>query len=170
MEFLLGLFTGYFLTWPGLIVLCIIGTFAESNEAHGVATFFGIVAAITAYFFFNVPFEIIGIYAIGYFVVGFIWSFWRYKRYADKIVAEYKDLSDSSKRMALAELDPKRMLGKITTWVIVWPFSMVENVLGDLIQIVQTTITTFFKGIYTRIYVSAVGQLMPTVTEEKSGS
>jgi len=46
---------------------------------------------------------------------------------------------------------------------------MVENVLGDIIKLIQTFITKFFKGIYSRIYDAAVGKLMPAVTEENSG-
>lgn len=169
MEFLLGLFTGYLLTWPGLIALLILGTIFEANEAHGWAIFVGIVSAVVAYFFFDVSLITLAYYAAGYLAVGFVWSFWRYKRHADKIVDEYKDRSDSSKKMALADLDPRRMLNQLTTWVIVWPFSMVENVLGDVIKLVQTAITKFFKGIYTRIYMGAVGKLMPAVSEEING-
>lgn len=162
MEFLLGLATGYFLTWPGLIGLLILGTIFEANEAHSWATFIGVVSAVVAYFFFSVPLVVLAYYIAGYFVIGFVWSFWRYKRHADKIVDEYKDQSESARKSALIYLEPHRMLGALTTWVIIWPFSMVENVLGDIIKLVQTAITTFFKGIYTRIYMGAVGKLLPS--------
>jgi hypothetical protein len=170
MEFLLGLATGYLLTWPGLIALLVLGTIFEANEAHSWATFTGIVSIAVAYFFFSIPLITLAYYAVGYFAVGFVWSFWRYKRHKDKIVEEYKDQSESARRSALMYLDPRRMLSQLTTWVFIWPFSMVENVLGDIIKLVQTAITKFFKGIYTRIYLDAVKQLMPEVVEETSGT
>lgn len=165
MEFILGLFTGYFLTWPAFIILLVLGTIFEANEAHGWAILTGIISIVVAYFFFSVPFATIAYYSIGYFTVGFLWSFWRYKRYIDFVVEEYKDRSESSRKMVLNDIAPSRMLGKITTWVIIWPFSMFENVLGDIIKIVQTFISKFFKGIYTRIYSMAVNQLMPEVND-----
>lgn len=171
MEFILGLLTGYLLTWPGLIILLVLGAILEANESHGWAIFIGIISAVVAYFFFNASFVNIAYYSISYFIVGFLWSFWRYKRHADRIVAEYKDQDLTAKKKALARLDPRQMLDKITAWVIIWPFSMFENVLGDITKLVQTFITRFFKGIYTKIYSVAVNQLVPevnsSVTNEK---
>ena len=166
MEFLLGLATGYLLTWPGFIILLILGTIAESNDAHGIAAFFGIVAAVTAYFFFHIDPAIIAIYIGAYFVIGFGWSIWRYKRHALDVVEQEKRQSEYSRKLAIERLHPTKMLGTLTTWVFIWPFSMVENVSGDLIKLVQTTITKFLKSIYHRIYNNAVGQLMPEETKE----
>ena len=114
MEFILGLFTGYLLTWPGLIILLVLGTIFEANEAHGWSMFTGLISAVVAYFFFSVPLITIAYYVAGYVAIGFLWSFWRYKRYADKIVDEYKDRDQSVRKVALDHLDPRQMLDKIT--------------------------------------------------------
>lgn len=161
MEFLLGLATGYLLTWPGFIILLFIGVIFESYEEHGVAMLTGIVSAVVAYFFFHIdPMSIIT-YIIGYFVIGFGWCIWRYKRKAADVVEKYKNSGKHDRERALANLHPVKMLNSLTTWVLVWPFSMVENVSGDLIKLIQTTITKVFKGIFNRIYDQAVEQLMP---------
>lgn len=161
MEFLLGLATGYLLTWPGFIILLFIGVIFESYEEHGVAMLTGIVSAVVAYFFFHIdPMSIIT-YIIGYFVIGFGWCIWRYKRKAADVVEKYKTSGKHDRERALANLHPVKMLNSLTTWVLVWPFSMVENVSGDLIKLIQTTITKVFKGIFNRIYDQAVEQLMP---------
>ena len=50
MEFLTGLVTGAILApvyW--IIILCILGTIFESNEAHGWSVFMGLAAAFVAY-------------------------------------------------------------------------------------------------------------------------
>lgn len=170
MEFLTGLVTGAILApvyW--IIILCILGTIFESNEAHGWSVFMGLAAAFVAYIMYSIPLSILAACIAAYFVIGFIWSFWRYKRHKDMIVEEYKDRSAGDRKSALQYLDPRRMLSQITTWVIIWPFSMVENVLGDIIKLVQTAISKFFKGIYTRIYLDAVNKLMPEVVEDASG-
>ena len=168
MEFIIAFLAGWFLSIPGLVFFLCVGTIFESNEAHGWSVFMGVVATFIAYTMYSIPPSILAAYIAAYFVIGFIWSFWRYKRHADTIVEDYKDASNADKKFALQYLDPRRMLSQITTWVIIWPFSMIENILGDIIKLVQTAITKFFKGIYTRIYIGAVGKLMPEVAEERS--
>jgi len=152
-------FAGWMLNWPCLIGLLALGIISEANEAHGWAVFIGLISATVAYFFFSVTLATLLTSAAIYLVIGFIWSFWRYKRHADKIVEQYKDKSVDQKKYALEYLRPRRMLNEITTWVIVWPFSIVENITGDIIKIIQTTITKFFKGIYNRIFNNAASQL-----------
>lgn len=169
MEVIVAFLAGWFLSWPGLVFFLCIGTIFESNEAHGWSVFMGLVAAWIAYSMYSMPLSILAAWIAAYFVIGFIWSFWRYKRHKDKIVEEYKDQNAAARRSALQYLDPRRMLSQITTWVIIWPFSMVENILGDIIKLVQTAISKFFKGIYTRIYLDAVSKLMPEIAEDASG-
>jgi hypothetical protein len=168
IELVSAFILGWALSWPGLAALLVLGTIFEANEAHGLAMFTGVVSAVVAYFFFAIPLMTLLIYSAVYLVVGFVWSFWRYKRHKDNIVEEYKDRSLDARKLAVDRLQPSRMLDKITTWVLIWPFSMVENVLGDFIKIVQTFITKFFKGIYTRIYLDGVNQLVPVDGEEGS--
>lgn len=165
MEFIIGFLAGYMLTWPAFIVLCILGIILEANEEHGWAVFIGLVTATVAYFFFALSLTAIALYVAAYFAVGFMWSFWRYKRHCDKIVETYKDSTNQrDKDSAIEYMRPTRMLNKITTWVIVWPFSMIENLVGDIINVIQSAITKFFKGIYTRIFDSAASKLAaPTV-------
>lgn len=170
MEFLFGLFVGYVATWPGLIILLVLGTIAESYEAHGFAAFMGIVSAITAYFFFHVDPATIVAYIAVYFAIGFGWSIWRYKRYASDVVEQNKTGSEYDRKRAIERLHPTKMLGTLTTWVFIWPFSMVENVAGDLVKLVQTTITQVFKSIFNRIYESAVKQLMPKDVKQEQSS
>jgi hypothetical protein len=123
--------------------------------------FMGIVSAVVAYFFFHIdPMSII-VYIAGYFAIGFGWCVWRYKRHAADVVDRYKTHGQYDRSSALARLHPTKMLNTLTTWVLVWPFSMVENVSGDLIKLVQTTITKVFKTVFNRIYEQAVEQLMP---------
>lgn len=168
MEFLLGLATGYLITWPAIVILIVLGIIFESSNSHISASFVGIVAAVSAYFFFHLDLQSLTAYIVAYFAIGFGWSVWRYRRHARTIVARHSGDSESARRYALQRLHPTAMLSTLTSWVLIWPFSMVENLAGDLVNLIQTTITRVFKSIYNRIYQAAVGDLMTPEELEKS--
>lgn len=160
MAGVVGFFAGWLLTWPALIGLIILGVIFEHNEAHNASAFTLLVAAAVSYFFFSVSLTTIAIGAVGYVVIGLFWSFWRYKRHAQKVVEKNQHESEGVKKYALEALHPSAMLGTITYWVMVWPFSFISSVSSDLINLVQTLITKFFRGVYHRIYNSAAEALM----------
>jgi hypothetical protein len=153
--------TGAVAAWGIVIlgVLVMLGILFEHNGARGWSVFSALVVAAVAYLFFNVSLLAIAIGAVGYIVIGLIWSFWRYKRHAQKVVEANKKSSAQEKEYALRALHPKAMLGTITAWIIIWPFSMVENVVGDVINFIQELVTKFFRGVYHKIYDSAVAAL-----------
>jgi hypothetical protein len=51
------------------------------------------------------------------------------------------------------------MLPTITAWITIWPFSLVENFVGDIINFIQDLVQKVFRGIYHKIYDSAVAAL-----------
>jgi hypothetical protein len=159
METILGFAAGFLLTWPALIVLVVLGILFEHNGARGWAVFSALATAAVSYFFFSVPLMTIALGAVGYVVIGLIWSFWRYKRHAAKVVEEYRNESSDKKQWALAKLHPKAMLSTITAWIMIWPFSLVENLIGDIINTIQMLVTKFFRGVYHKVYDSAVSAL-----------
>jgi hypothetical protein len=172
-AFFAGIATGYLLTWPALIIMIFCGILSEHNESRGWSMFFGIVVMISSYFFFNVSLETIAYYVAAYVVIGLLWSFWRYKRF---VTAGIESINLSSpvgnnnynndfKLRQIANLHPAQNLDKITAWIIVWPFSMIENVTGDLISLVHTLITKVFKGVYHKIYMAAAGDLLDKYKE-----
>lgn len=161
IDVVLAFLAGWFLSWPALIGLCVVGILFEHNEVRGGAVFTAIVAGITAFFFFSVPLLDLAIYAALYMVIGFVWSFWRYRRFVAAKVAYIKEnISDKERRKQKAdELAPKNHIDTIVCWVIVWPFSAIENLTSDLIDGVTTLVKTTFKAIYNKIYTSAVSDL-----------
>lgn len=154
-----GFAAGLLLTWPALIGLVVLGILFEHNGARGWAVFTALVLAATAYFFFDVSLATIAIGAAGYVAIGLLWSFWRYKRHAQKVVEQTLGGSAHDKEHALRRLHPRAMLSTITAWIMIWPFSMVENITGDIINLIQDLVRKVFRGIYHRIYDSAVSQL-----------
>ena len=150
----------YLLTWPALVIILALGVICEARESHAWAIFMGIVGAMVAFFFFDISLQLLAIGFVAYMIVGFVWSFWRYKRFVDKRVADGRwEYHHSTNKAFKESLLPTKNLDKITTWIIVWPFSMVENVIGDFINLVHTAITTYFKSVYIRIYDSAISKI-----------
>ena len=157
-EFIIGIL----LAWPTLIVFTLLAIFSEYHDS-GWAIFFGLVIAVLSYFYFGVAFKDLLVIVPGYIIVGVLWSFWRYKRFVDKSVEREKDkhgaIDPSTLATLKAHLSPNRQLGSIVSWIIIWPISLVENLLGDIIKGVELLVTNVFKSIYRRIYESAFAGL-----------
>lgn len=162
IAFLAGIFTGYILTWPALIALFIIGLLFEHNGNTGWAITLGIITAFVAYLFFKLSFAAIMLYSLAYFGIGIVWSFWRYGRFVRAKVAEIKANSSIKKEnyeTEAAKLRPANHLGRITSWVIVWPISVADMAVGDIISIVEYGIKNVFKKVYNKIHSSLVADL-----------
>lgn len=158
-------FAAYVLAWPTLVGILLLGIVFEHKGARGWAVFTGIVAMAVSYFYFEVTLSQILYLAIAYIVIGLVWSFWRYNVHAKTTVAWIKTLqvpdkfSEVYRQTQIDNLAPSKNLDRITAWIIIWPFSAVENILGDLINAIQSLVTRVFKGVYSRIYNSHVKSL-----------
>lgn len=150
---------GFMLSWPALIILASLGILFEHNGARGWAVTTMLILAASSYFFFAVPLLTILIGAAVYLVVGVVWSIWRYKRHVDKTVERHKGSGDYERQAALRELHPRAMLSTLTAWIVIWPFSFIEHLVGDLINALQALVTKVFRGVYHRIYNKAVAAL-----------
>jgi membrane protein implicated in regulation of membrane protease activity len=150
MEFVMGLVTGYLLNWIALSALVLVAIFCEAMESTGFALFFAVIAGFVAYLFFQVPPQHVLYGAIGYVLIGVVWSIWRYRRFV-------RDAVDNNPgRESYAHLSPARQAGRIVHWMIVWPISMASNVIGDVLLLAKTIVTTWLRGIYESIYQEAV--------------
>lgn len=162
--------TAYLLTWQALIIALIIGIAFEHGGHRKSAVFAGLVAMGISYFYFAVPLKTIWYYVALYFVVGLGWSFLRYGRFLSEKVASLSKRqwdSQEEKEQAVQDLAPINNLERITSWIIVWPFSVIENTLGDIITAIQSLVTRFFKGVYHRIFVSQTEALLNRVEPTK---
>ena len=152
-------FAAWLLSWPVLVLLVLLGAIFESNGARGWSVFTGLVVAAVSYFYFHVSFFTILLITGLYLVIGVAWSFYRYKRHVSEVVEENRNADVKTKQRVLLEIHPKAMLVPITRWILIWPFSLIENFVGDFIVLVQQLVTKVFKGIYHRIYDLAVAEL-----------
>lgn len=153
----------YILTLPTLLLLIALGIIFEFYD-NVMSVYIGIAAALVAYFMFSVPLATLAIYIGIYFVVGIIWSFWRFKRYTDKLVDEYNSLKKSNKEHwdynnLMDKISLKKSVGRIVSWILVWPFSMVENLTADIVVMLKSVVTKVLKYFYTIIINNAISKI-----------
>lgn len=161
-------FAGWLFTWQALVLVLVVGIFFEHTASRGLAVFSGIVAMVISYFYFEVSLQTIAYAAVGYLIVGVIWSFWRYNVFVSDRMKELRSRSWTNLdhyTTATEGLAPSRNLKRITAWIIIWPFSAVENILGDIITMIQTLVTKVFKGVYYKIYTSHLQAPPPNLKE-----
>lgn len=160
-EFVAGLVTGYVLSWPALIFLFLAGIWFEHTGSRKSALAAGIGIMVISYFYFDVQLKDIAVAFVGYLVVGVLWSFLRYRKYVSKKVEFIKThVREEYRRDRAAALAPSQNLDLISSWIIVWPISLIENLLGDLIEAIQSLITRVFKGVYYKIYTKLTAGLL----------
>lgn len=162
IEFVMG----FMLSIPTLIGLLVVGLLFEHNDWTGTAIFLALVATVTGVVYFDVSWQNIAYGVLAYAVAGVVWSFYRYKRFVSERVATFK-ANSSGKALTTGDLQsighalhPAKNIGSITAWIMVWPFSLVDNLISDAINTVQTLIKTVFRSVYTRIYDKAMADLV----------
>ena len=172
METLLLFIAGILFTWPALIALFVLGLLFEHSAWRGTAIFFGLLLAVSGAFYFTgtsitalPPFSLalLGtalMYIGGYLAIGVPCSFYRYKRHANKIVKTNRNCSKEQKEHALARLHPSEMGATLVAWIFIWPFAMLDNIIGDLIDVVEMLVKKVFRGAYNRIYEAAAAALL----------
>jgi hypothetical protein len=154
IDAILVFMAAWFVSWPALVVFCLLGIWCEHGESRGFAVFWALVTAVSSFIYFDVPLTSIAICSIGYVCFGITWSFYRYKRFIVAKVAEMQEMNYNLER--IGNYHPSKMLDTITAWIIIWPFSLLENVCGDIINGIEALVKGVFKGVYNRIYEKAV--------------
>ncbi len=165
-EVALGFVALYLLTWPALLGLLVCGILSEYFDSRGWTIFFTLVLGWASFNYFDISLKTALIGAGVYFVIGVIWSFWRYKRFVSEEVAKYKEsishldiVPDYHKSTIKSRIDFREMVGTIVAWIIVWPFSFVESAVGDLITLLESLVKNVLNRVYQKIYDNALKEI-----------
>jgi len=152
---------GFLFTWPALALLVTLAVWFDYADWRGTAVFLSLVAMASAYFYFNLTWQQLLYYTAGWLGIGLLCSFWLYKSFVDKQVRLFKlGTSRYSKKESLVEfIKPTRNIPKIVSWIFIWPVSITQTMLQDVIRFVEHLVSTVFRGVYNRIYESAVAAL-----------
>jgi len=114
---------------------------------------------------------------VTYIPNGLVWSRFRFKKRCDKIVQRTNEQNAARSEHAIKnysnfdrERDADRLesalsvqenVGQIITSVLAWPFELVENILGDLIDLLEDLIKTKLLNWYASMSNSARSKLIP---------
>lgn len=151
-----------------LSIAVILGILTDHYHNHNWCIFFTLMVLGGCYFIFKFPIETLVIGVISYLIIGFIWSFYRYKRHiADSIVNINKMKPGMNRNSVIDRLAPEHMTNELVAWVINWPISVINNLTKDIVNYIYTLVTTTFKQIYKKIYQSGTAGL---ITKDDNGS
>lgn len=159
VEFILGvLFSWWFLGGLSVSILLF-----EYNDAYLWSALSTILLGILVVFALAVPASTIGLVLIAWIPVGFIWSFWRWRKHCIAVVSDTKRINgnysvwgSNAKSRVQKATNIKENADLVVYWIIAWPFSMVVNVLDDIITTVKELVLRMFKKVYDRITASAL--------------
>lgn len=172
MDFILGIvFSVYFIA-----ALVIVAFIAEYNDSSPWAAFWLVVTSIICAKMYEISWAYIGWFALAFVPVGICWSIWRWKRHTDELVAKFnsevKDhvTSEHSARVYNTlrnQLNPQNNIVTIVGWVLAWPVSFINSMIGDFISLLETAIRKYFIGIFKRISISALKKVSYSPPSEK---
>jgi hypothetical protein len=152
--------------WFLCILVCVIlWNVHLDNDGWAIIWLAALTAA--AYFAFTVSWQTIAIAAAVYIPIGLIWSIYRWKRHCKTALEDYQDSKERiqsgkennswdnklERRQEDAKklMNPAKNIDRIASWVIVWPFSLIDNIIGDLIDMVRDIIKKYLIRIYDTI-------------------
>jgi len=169
MEFL-AVVGAVLISWWVLIPLACVVLWNTHNESEGWALFWMLILAGLLYFAFSIPLVYIGIGVAAYIPLGLVWSLYRWKRHCKYKFEQYQgkngNYSESTssaieynKNILKKNLSPKENMESILIWVFIWPFSLIDNIIGDLIDAVEK----FIKRYLIRIYETIAGKYLDQI-------
>lgn len=93
---------------------------------------------------------------VGYFLIGILWSFYRYYLFMKDEVKTYNYLKkeDLKQQTSISRSDNIQM---ISNWIINWPISMIVYIFYDLLGDLCNMIINYFKSIYDKIADYVIG-------------
>lgn len=156
MEMILGIvLSSYF-----LCALLIWSIFClATDEQSTFAAFLLIVAAVVAYNIYHPSVKQILFCIPAYAIVGVIWSIWRFKRHVAAKLASFRQDCDSREKIyevknidtVLYSLHPKRNVSFLVYHIILWPFSIIANILQDIVHGLKAFVREYMVGLYRRV-------------------
>jgi hypothetical protein len=132
-------------------ILIILALWAESLDNHKTTAFFVALGLVSSYFMFNISI----VYLLAYIPVGMLWSVWRWKIHCKKATIRAKlrkaDVTEraSQRRRLEKEVRLKDNVDKIVSWIVCFPVSVLEQVVGDVVLMLKVIVTEWFAKLYT---------------------
>lgn len=179
LEFLItgwAFFLLYLFTWPVVVALICIGFILEANDRYIISVFVSVILLYAIWNLLALTLAISHIWVafIVYPILGLLYAPYRWVRYCGRQVKRNNELpintgekirsggswSVDRCRKTEAEmmeaLNFRNYLDRITCWVLAWPISAAENIIGDVWREAQRFIVEVCGKIYDGITARAV--------------
>ncbi len=155
----------FFLTWYGIGSLFLLSFFLVN--AASFLSF--ILVCATGYLLYvkagsELSLALVAVTLVGYFLIGALWSFFRYKRFIADRIHDQRDRGWRVDKGFIDGLRPSNCTYEIFIWISVWPASMAENLIDDITKYVQK----IFSGMYRRIFENATKDVVLTKPYDES--
>lgn len=168
IETVLAFVGAVVLSWWFLCILVGIILWNVHIDNDGWAIVWIVALGLAAYFAFTVSWQTIAIVAAVYIPIGLVWSIYRWKRHCKSALKTYQEQKEAISNIkerniswdnkierrqeeAKDAMNPAKNVDKIASWVIIWPFSFIDNIIGDLIDILKDFIKKYLIKIYDTI-------------------
>ena len=155
------------LSWWTILFLggAVLWTTHTESEAWALFWMVGLITCL--YFIFNIPLTWLLIGIAAYIPIGLGWSVYRFKRFCkDKYKYVTEAINKNTAKAAGSKLNnntrylkdnfkeevkPSSNIDKIVIWVLIWPFSLIDNLIGDLLDLIEDFIKKYLIKIYENI-------------------
>jgi hypothetical protein len=162
-------------SWWTLLFMGVFVFWLVHEESDGWAILWLLVASALAFHIFSLDLKTFLMYLVAYIPVGVGWSFYRWKRFCNKEVDEYNERKadhgheqggsqlaeweDRNFRSLENKLAPSNNITRLVQWIIVWPFSVIDNVLGDIYDMIVQLVKKHLINLYTKISSNALSKV-----------
>lgn len=145
LEFILGMITA----WWVIPLFCFINYFSIRAESTTWAIFFTILILFLVWFTYSIPLSYILGFIVLYIPIGIAWSIRRFNLYCNEKVKNY---SKNDYHDLIYYIKPSNNIDKIVSWIIVWPFSLIDTTIGNIIYELEKLVKEKLYKIYDNIY------------------
>lgn len=160
----------------GFLTLFVLWLVHEESDGWAIAWMIALGAIV--YHIFQVDTMTLLVSAAAYIPIGIMWSFYRWKRFCNKEVQDYNDRKDqrvsTDEVQGIADLahwternldslkstvSPGNNITRLVNWIVIWPFSVVENVLGDIYDAIVRLVKNHLVNLYSKISSNALNNV-----------
>lgn len=175
MDFLYGVIVGVLAAgWWTIIPLFVVALWFEHADSRTMTFLALTIVLATVAYMFSLGWKEVGIAALVYIPIGFVWSFFRWRKHVREVVADtkkrladnngeqykdYKDYNESIKRDAARAIDVSRNTGLITWLILNWPVSFLSSFTGDLFEFLNALVKKAARVTYARWSATAQSEI-----------
>lgn len=164
-ELFVGMFTWIF-AWPVLAILVLVSAVFDHRESPVWESLTAALSIFVLFQLIDVSWLVFGIVLVCYIPIGILWSYYRWRKQCNDIVRELttkaqnkETITKFDKNIYNRKLDFDQNIKTMAFWILVWPFSMISNVIGDLYDALCILISTRLSNKFRAISNKAMDQI-----------